>query len=88
MFFISPNRKNYLDICITKRYFLIDQQIAPGYAADLSVPILDRGRNAKEREIGSSTMCRPNYYYLFTSRISANHDKGLDFSQLGNPYTP
>ena len=26
--------------------------IAPDYAADLYVPILDRGRNAKEREIG------------------------------------
>ena len=24
---------------------------APDYAADLSVPILDRGRNTKEREI-------------------------------------
>ena len=30
--------------------------IMPDYAADLSVPILDRGRNAKEREIGSSTI--------------------------------
>ena len=28
----------------------------PDYAADSSVPILDRGRNAIEREIGSSTM--------------------------------
>ena len=30
--------------------------VAPDYAADLSVPVLDRGQNAKEREIGSSTM--------------------------------
>ena len=30
--------------------------VAPDYAADLFVPILDRGRNAKEREFGSSTM--------------------------------
>ena len=28
----------------------------PDYAADLSVLILDRGRNAQEREIGSSIM--------------------------------
>ena len=42
----------------------ICRRVAPDYAADLSVPILDRGRNAKEREIGSSTMCRPNYYKL------------------------
>ena len=43
------------------------RRVAPDYASDLSVPILDRGRNAKEREIGSSTMCRPNYYnyYIF-----------------------
>ena len=34
----------------------IRQRVAPDYAADLSVPILDRGQNAKEREIGSSTM--------------------------------
>ena len=39
-------------------------RVAPDYAADLSVPILDRGRNAKEKEIGSSTMCRPNYLYI------------------------
>ena len=31
-------------------------RIAPDYAADLFVPILDRGRNPKEMEIGSSTM--------------------------------
>ena len=31
-------------------------RVAPDYAADLSVPILGRGQNAKEREIGSSTM--------------------------------
>ena len=30
--------------------------VAPDYAPDLSVPILNRGQNAKEREIGSSTM--------------------------------
>ena len=34
--------------------------IAPDYAADLFIPIMERGRNAKEREIGSSTMCRTN----------------------------
>ena len=36
------------------------------------VPILDRGRNAKEREIGSSTMCLPNYYIenIFTFFIT------------------
>ena len=38
----------------------------PDYAADLSVPILDRCRNAKEEEIGSSTMCRHNYYFIIT----------------------
>ena len=32
------------------------RRIAPDYAAELSVPILDHGRNAKEREIGSSAM--------------------------------
>ena len=25
--------------------------------------------------------------HFLTSRISANHDKGLRFAQLGNPYT-
>ena len=34
----------------------ICRRVAPDYAAHLSVPILDRGRKAKEREIGSSTM--------------------------------
>ena len=31
-------------------------KVAPHYAADLSVPILDCCQNAKERVIGSSTM--------------------------------
>ena len=41
----------------------ICRRVAPDYAADLSVPILDCGRNAKERDIGSSTvnMSRPHY---------------------------
>ena len=40
------------------------RRVAPNYAADLSVPMLDRGGNAKERKIGSSTMYTvPNYYY-------------------------
>ena len=34
----------------------ICRRIAPDYAADLFVPTLDRGRNPKEMEIGSSTM--------------------------------
>ena len=34
----------------------IGRMVAPDYATDLSVSILDRGRKAKEREIGSSTM--------------------------------
>jgi hypothetical protein len=44
----------------------ICRRVAPKYAADLSVPILDRGRKAKEMEIGSSTMymCRPNYLLI------------------------
>ena len=29
------------------------RRIAPDYATDLSIPILDRGQDAKEREIGS-----------------------------------
>ena len=37
--------------------------VTPSFAADLSVPIFDRGRNAKEREIGSSTM-------LYNLRVS------------------
>ena len=45
-------------------YKLKCRRVAPEYAADLSVPILDRGRNAKERKIGSSTMCRSSYYKL------------------------
>ena len=31
----------------------ICRRVAPDYAADLSVPIFDRGQNAKQREIGS-----------------------------------
>ena len=31
-------------------------RVAPDYAAYLSVPIMDGGRNTKQREIGSSTM--------------------------------
>ena len=38
------------------------RMVAPDYDADLSVPILDHGQNAKEREIGSSTMyINPNF---------------------------
>ena len=51
----TPHILSMNNTCICRR-------VAPDYAADLSVPILDRGRNAKEREIGFSTMCRPNYY--------------------------
>jgi hypothetical protein len=57
--------------------------VAPDYAVDLSVPILDRGRNAKEREIGSSTMCRPNYIKLYTIYIF--RDVGCGFSFLKFP---
>ena len=39
-----------------KKRECICRRDAPYHAADLSVPVLDRGRNAKEREIGSSTM--------------------------------
>ena len=42
--------------------------VAPYYPADLSVPKLDRSRNAKEREMGSSTMYSVLtiiiYYYI------------------------
>ena len=42
--------------------------VAPDYAADLLVPIFERGRR-KERDIGSSTMnsvhVSPNYYNLY-----------------------
>ena len=34
----------------------ICHRVAPGYAADLPLPILDRGRNTKERVMGSSTI--------------------------------
>ena len=44
--------------------------VAPDYAADLSGPILDRGRNAKEKKIGYSTMCRPNYLLSLLKFIS------------------
>ena len=56
---------SYNEFELGKQRECIYRRVAPDYAADLSVPILDRGRNAKEREIGSSTMCRPNYkkYY-------------------------
>ena len=47
----------------------ICSRVAHYYAADLFVPILDRGRNAKEREIGflpcTVYMCKPYYHYLF-----------------------
>ena len=36
----------------------IFRRVARYYAADLAVLILDRGRNAKEREIPSSTIYR------------------------------
>ena len=39
----------------TQRECICDR-VAPDYAADLYVPILDRFQNAKEREIGSSTI--------------------------------
>ena len=32
--------------------------VAHDYALDSSLPIFDRGRNAIEKEIGSSTLCR------------------------------
>ena len=56
----------------------ICHRVAPDYAADLSVPNLDRGRNAKEREIGFLIMYttvyigRPTkkYYYLKLIKIS------------------
>ena len=53
--------------------------VAPDYAADLSLPILDRGRNAKEGEIGSSTMCRPNYFiYLHLDKqVDTQYDFNL-----------
>ena len=38
-----------------KKRECIFRRVAPDYATDLSVPILDRGRDAKKREIGSST---------------------------------
>ena len=34
--------------------------VAPHYAADSSVPILDRGRNTIEKKVGSSTMLLDN----------------------------
>ena len=53
--------KSYLSIyiCIYLIYpciCILCRGVAPDYAADLSVPILERDRNAKEREIGSSTI--------------------------------
>ena len=58
----APHMMSLSSTC--KERECICRRVAPDYAADLSVPILDRGRNAKGREIGSSTMCRPNYNYL------------------------
>ena len=39
-----------------KQHDCICRMVAPDYSADLSIPILNHGRNAKEREIGSSSM--------------------------------
>ena len=41
------------------------RRVTPDYAADLFVPILDRGRNAKEWEISSSTMYSVHVSTLF-----------------------
>ena len=42
--------------------------VAPDYAADSTLPIFDRDRNAIEKEMNYSTMCqqRSNYYYYIT----------------------
>ena len=49
--------KNSASLCDAHIYSLsIYAVVAPDYAAYLSVSILDRAQNAKEREIGSSTM--------------------------------
>ena len=39
-----------------KKRECISRRVVPDYAPPISVPILDRGQKAKEREIGSSTM--------------------------------
>ena len=39
------------EIALGKQLECICVRVLPDYAADLSVPIWDRGRNAKEREI-------------------------------------
>jgi hypothetical protein len=39
-----------------KKRGCISCRVAPDFAADLSVQIMDHGRNAKEREIGSSAI--------------------------------
>ena len=41
-------------------------RFAPGYAADSSVPIFDRGRNTIEKEIGSCTKFVDNYQIVVT----------------------
>ena len=48
--------------------------VAPDYAENLPVLILDCGQNAKEREISSSNMymCRPNFYYLKGLNLTKN----------------
>ena len=46
-------------------------RVAPDYAADISVPKLNRGRNAKERELYhvhcTVYMYRTNYHIIKTS---------------------
>ena len=63
----------------------------PDYAADLFVPILDRGGNAKGRAIGSSTiyivrtvyMCRPNYIIIISNMYhESNLKKALKYLRL------
>ena len=47
------------------------RRVAPDYATDLSIQILDRGRNAKRKgdrlldHVYTVFMCRPNYYYFY-----------------------
>ena len=58
----------------------IRRRVAPEHAADSSAPILDRGWNAIEKEIGSSTMCRyisvkikPKLKLIHYKKITQNH---------------
>ena len=49
--------------------------VALDYAADLSVPILDRGRNARKKgdrllyHVPTVYMCRPNYYKIIDKKL-------------------